>query len=179
MPSVDAPALAYFGRAQSIAEDVVRSLAARKKTIAAVESCTSGLASDFITRVPGASNVFWGSFITYSSDAKVKLVGVSEELIKEHGEVSRPVALAMAEGALEKSGAFWVFSVTGFAGPGGGTTSAPVGTVWIAVAGRDGTEKEAFRSTAKMFSFTGSRNEVREAAAAAALETLLERINST
>ncbi|MCL2205633.1 MAG: CinA family protein [Treponema sp.] len=179
MPSILTPALAYFGKAQLLAEEVVRSLAVRQKTIAAAESCTSGLASDFITRVPGASKVFWGAFVAYTTDAKIKQIGVSEELIREHGEVSRPVALAMAEGALEKSGASWTFSVTGFAGPGCGSADAPVGTVWIAISGRNEKAQDSFWSDAKMFSFSGSRNEVREAAAAAALETLLDRINRT
>jgi len=170
------PALAYFGRAQALAEEVVRSLAARKKKIAVAESCTAGLASDFITRVPGASNVFWGSFVTYTSDAKIKMLGVPEELIEAYGEVSRPVALAMAAGALEKSDASWTFSVTGIAGPGGGSAGVPVGTIWVAVAGRDG---DYSWSEAKKFFFVGGRNEVREAAAAIALQELLERINRT
>ena len=177
MPNETIPALAYFGRASVFAEEIVRGLAARKKMIAAAESCTAGLASDFITRVPGASNVFWGSFVSYSSSAKIKMLGVQEELINEHGEVSRPVALAMAERALEKSGASWAFSITGFAGPGGGNARAPVGTVWIGIAGRDGTG--GLWSEAKMFFFVGDRNEVREAAAAVALQELLERINCT
>jgi len=163
-------------RTLDLAEEIVKSLSARKKTIAAAESCTAGLASDFIARIPGASNVFWGSFVTYTADAKIRMLGVPEKLIKEHGVVSRPVALAMAEGALEKSGAFWAFSVTGFAGPGGDGT-VPVGAVWIAVAGRDGELSGSLRSEAKMHHFSGSRNEVREAAAAAALQELLERIN--
>ena len=169
------PALEYFGRASVLAEEIVRGLAARKKMIAAAESCTAGLASDFITRVPGASNVFWGSFVTYSPEAKVKMLGLQEELIEEHGEVSRPVALAMAEGALEKSGASWAFSITGFAGPSGGSAGAPVGTVWVGLAERDGTG--VVRSEAKMFFFVGDRNEVREAAATVALQELLERVN--
>ena len=178
MPSDAIPALAYFGRAQDLAEEVVRSLAARQKKIAAAESCTAGLASDFITRVPGASNVFWGSFVTYTPDAKVKMLGVPETLIEEHGDVSRSVALAMAAKALEKSGASWAFSVTGIAGPGGGCAEVPVGTVWIGVAGRNG-EPGCFWSEAKKFFFIGGRNEVREAAAAIALQELLERINRT
>jgi len=170
------PALTYFGRAPVIAEEVVRSLAARNKIVAAAESCTSGLASDFITRVPGASGVFWGSFIAYTTDAKIRFLDVPEDLIQKHGAVSRPVALAMAENALKKSGAFWAFSVTGFAGPDGGSEETPVGTVWTAVAGRDGISPGCLYSDAKMFLFVGGRNEVREAAAAVALQELLERI---
>jgi len=178
------PAALYLGRAPVLAEELVKTLTARKKMIAAAESCTAGLAADFIARIPGASNVFWGSFVTYTADAKIKMLGVPEKLIKEHGAVSRPVALAMAEGALEKSGACWAFSVTGLAGPGGdsgapmGTpagvpTEIPVGTVWIGIAGRGA----AAGPEAKVFLFSGSRNEIREAAAAVALQELLKRIN--
>ena len=176
----------YLGRAPALAGKLVKELGARGKTIAAAESCTAGLASDFIVRVPGASAVFWGAFVTYTADAKSVMLGVPGKLIKKYGEVSRPVALAMAEGALEKSGACWAFSVTGLAGPGGESPKTPsgvqtpqgvpVGTVWIGVAGRDGKLKNALRSDARMFLFNGSRNEVREAAAAAALEELLNRI---
>ena len=158
---------------RSLAEEVVKSLALRKKTIAAAESCTAGLVADFIARVPGASEVFWGSFVCYTADAKHRMLGVPRQLIEKYGAVSRPVALAMAEGALERSGAFWAFSVTGLAGPDGDGTNTPVGTVWIGIAGRE----EQPGSEAKKFLFSGSRNEVREAAAAAALEELFERIN--
>jgi len=182
VPDDTIPALAYTGLAPALAEDVVRCLAARKKMIAAAESCTAGLASDFIARVPGASNVFWGSFVSYTPDAKQKMLGVQAELLEKHGAVSRPVALAMAGSALEKSGAFWAFSITGFAGPDGG--ELPVGTVWVGIAGRDGRPLDGkpsgcVYSDAKMFHFGGSRNEVREAAAAVALQELLERINRT
>ena len=156
---------------------MVKILAGQKKTISAAESCTAGLASSFIGGVPGASDVFWGSFVSYTADTKVRLLGVPEELIEKYGVVSQPVALAMAEGALERSGAFWAFSVTGLAGPGGGSAEVPVGTVWIGISGREGKASSPWCSEAKVFLFTGSRNEIREAAAAAALQALLERIN--
>jgi PncC family amidohydrolase len=152
--------------------------------IAAAESCTAGLAADLIARVPGASRVFWGSFVTYSPDAKTRMLGVSGELLKKEGAVSRAVALAMVEGALEKSGASWAFSITGLAGPAGshaggmaGDSSAadvPIGTVWVGIAGKGG--GKGIQSGAKMFRFTGSRNEVREAAAKTALEEVLKKI---
>ena len=157
------------------AEEIVRILASGGEIIAAAESCTAGLAADLIARVPGASRVFWGSFVTYSPDAKVRMLGVSGELIKKEGAVSRGVALAMAEGALNKSGASWAFSITGLAGPAGDNSEVPVGTVWIGIAGKDC--DKGIKSGAKMFRFTGSRNEVREAAAKAALEEVLKNIN--
>jgi len=101
---------------------------------------------------------------------------VDESLIREHGEVSRPVALAMAEGALGKSGASMAFSITGLAGPDGDAAGNPVGTVWIGFAGFEDKTFCRLQPEAKLFRFTGSRNEVREAAAAVALEEVLERI---
>jgi PncC family amidohydrolase len=148
-------------------------------TIAAAESCTAGLAADLIARVPGASRVLWGSFVTYTADAKIKMLGVPKELIETHGAVSRSVALAMAEGAREKSGASWAFSVTGLAGPGGDgdPNGPPIGTVWMAFAGPAESNGAAgsVRSEAKQCRFSGSRNEVREAAAFAALTELLNK----
>ena len=158
-------------RAAILAEELVRILAAGNMNMAAAESCTAGLASDCIARIPGASKALWGSFVCYTADAKEKMLGVSESLIREFGVVSEPVALAMAEGALGKSGASWAFSVTGFAGPGGDSAGVvPVGTVWIGIAGRN------IKTRAKKFLFPGSRSDVREAAAMAALGELLETV---
>jgi len=132
-----------------------------------------------IASVPGASGVFWGSFVTYRVEAKTEMLGVSGDLIQKEGAVSRAVALAMAEGALKKSGASWAFSITGLAGPGNADGLArdffdvPIGTVWIGIAGKE------IQSEAILFRFTGSRNEVRKTAAAAALKEVLERILET
>ena len=150
----------------SLGGELVRLLTARRQMIVFAESCTAGLAADMVARFPGASGVLWGSFVTYTADAKTRMLGVPKALIEEHGAVSRPVALAMAEGALGRSGASWALSITGFAGPGGDR----VGTVWIGLAGMGG------EPTAKNMLFKGSRNEVRAAAATAALEELMERI---
>jgi PncC family amidohydrolase len=154
-------------------EEIIKILASGGKMIAAAESCTAGLAADLIARVPGASAVFWGSFVTYSPDAKTRMLGVSGELIKKEGAVSRGVALAMAEAALGKSGASWAFSITGLAGPAGDSSEVPIGTVWVGIAGKSG---KGIQSGAKMFRFSGSRNEVREEAAKAALKEVLEKI---
>jgi len=154
----------------SAAEEIVKILTARGEIIVAAESCTAGLAADLIAGVPGASGVFWGSFVTYRAEAKTEMLGVSGDLIQKEGAVSRAVALAMAEGALKKSGASWAFSVTGLAGPTGEDSDVPIGTVWIGIAGKE------MQSEAIMFRFTGSRNEVRKTAAAAALKEVLERI---
>ena len=106
------------------------------------------------------------------------MLGVSGELIKKDGAVSRSVALAMAEGALRKSGASLAFSITGLAGPANGSaedaSEVPIGTVWIGIAGKSG--GKGIQSEANMFRFEGSRNKVREAAAKAALEEVLRKI---
>ena len=167
-------------RAEYIAGEIVKNLSAAGKMIAAAESCTAGLAADLIARIPGASKVLWGSFVTYTADAKQKMLGVPEGLIHEFGAVSRPVALAMAEGALLKSSAHYAFSITGLAGPDGDESGNPVGTVWIGFAARDETGGPRMAGAAwkeaKEFRFKGSRNEVRKAAAMAALKEILERI---
>jgi PncC family amidohydrolase len=153
------------------AEVLVETLAASSLTLAAAESCTAGLVADLVAQVPGASRVFWGSFVTYSVDAKIKLLGVDPVTIQRHGAVSRETALAMAEGAREKSGADAAVSVTGIAGPDGDGSGQPVGTVWIGIA-RKGTPAEAV-----CYCYTGDRNAIRKAAAAGAIAELLKRMN--
>ena len=166
-----------------LAEELVKILSSRGKTIAIAESCTAGLVSDFLARVPGASKVLWGSFVTYTADAKTKMLRVPDALIKAHGEVSRPTALAMAKGALKKSRANMAFSVTGYAGPGGSENqpgnphNVPTGVVWIGSAYREDSPPNRLRAEAKMFTFVGSRNEVRRAAAAAVLEEIFQKVN--
>lgn len=165
-----------------LAEKIVKTLSGRGETVAAAESCTAGLAADTIARIPGASKVFWGSFVSYTEDAKIKMLGVSGNCLKEYGAVSRETALAMAEGALEKSGASWAFSITGLAGPDGDGSDTQVGTVWVAVSERGdvsegslrpgGLQAGAFKTETRKFFFSGRRDEVREAAAFAALEML-------
>jgi PncC family amidohydrolase len=155
----------------SSAETLIETLAAASLTMAAAESCTAGLVADLVAQVPGASRVFWGSFVTYSVDAKIRLLGVDAGTIHRHGAVSRETALAMAEGALEKSGTDAAVSVTGLAGPDGDGSGQSVGTVWIGIA-RRGLPAEAVCAV-----LTGDRNAIRRAAAAGAIAELLKRIN--
>ena len=156
-----------------LAEKLVKTLIKNKLTLAAAESCTGGLASEYLTRIPGASAVFWGSFITYTPDAKTKMLGIPGRKIEKYGAVSEPVALAMALGALKRSGASIAFSVTGLAGPGNDGSGTPVGTVWIGVADYVSQSCEA-----KSFLFHGSRGGIREAAAAAAFREILKMIKT-
>jgi nicotinamide-nucleotide amidase len=129
-------------------EDVVVGLlTAKKATLAIAESCTGGLLSNRITDVPGSSLVFIEGNVTYSNDAKMRTLGVSAALLSTVGAVSEEVASAMAEGALQRSGATYALSTTGIAGPDGGTDQKPVGTVFIGLAGRGSdtlVEKEFF-----------------------------------
>ncbi len=106
--------------------------------IATAESCTGGLVAAALTSVPGSSSVFERGFVTYSNQSKTELLGVEAALIEEHGAVSEQVARAMAEGVLERSRADLAVSVTGIAGPGGGSRKKPVGLVHFACAARDG-----------------------------------------
>lgn len=129
----------------SMEKTVVRLLKKRSMTCAIAESCTGGLISHRITNVPGASEVFTHGYVTYSNEAKVEILDVSNNSIGHHGAVSEVVAIEMAEGALRRSGADIAVAVTGIAGPSGGMEGKPVGTAWIAVAIADGTS-EAFKT---------------------------------
>jgi nicotinamide-nucleotide amidase len=114
---------------------IIRLLTERKATLALAESCTGGCIAHRLTNVPGASAVLLAGLVTYSNQAKQKFLGVRAETLAQHGAVSEPVAREMAEGARKETGADYALSVTGIAGPGGGTPAKPVGTVFIGLAG--------------------------------------------
>lgn len=140
-------------------------LARQQATVAVAESCTAGLVASQLATVPGASAWLRGGAVAYVNDAKVKLAGVDAALLAKHDAVSQPVAQALAQGIRGKLGASWGVGVTGYAGPTGGTDAAPLGTVFVSVAGPLGTLSERHR-------FSGDRERVRQFAAAAALELL-------
>ena len=139
-------------------------------TLALAESCTGGLVSERLTRVPGSSDYFLGGAVTYTNELKTRLVGVPPELIAEHGAVSEPVARAMAEGVRRALGSDWGIGITGVAGPGGGSEAKPVGTVHIALAGSDGTTGH------RKVRFPGDRERIRWFASQIALEMLRRRL---
>jgi nicotinamide-nucleotide amidase len=121
------------------AETLLAACRAQPLKLATAESCTGGLIAATLTEVAGSSDVFERGFVTYSNEAKVELLGVPANFIEKHGAVSEAVAQAMAEGALKYSRADISVSVTGVAGPSGGTTTKPVGLVHLAAARKGGT----------------------------------------
>jgi nicotinamide-nucleotide amidase len=129
----------------SLASVVLEALRRRGESLAVAESCTGGGLGAALAAIPGASDVFLGGVIAYADRLKQGLLGVPAELLERHGAVSDPVACAMAEGARRTTGSDWALAVTGIAGPGGGSSSKPVGLVHIALAGPDGTRSEPIR----------------------------------
>ena len=134
-------------------------------TIATAESCTGGLLSDAIVREAGSSEWFVGGFVTYTNKMKQMQLGVEEELIEQYGAVSAQVASAMCQGVCQMTNAELGISITGVAGPTGGTEEKPVGTVWIACSFQGEVK-------AKQFCFSGTRNQIRRRASQSALQML-------
>lgn len=137
-------------------------LKARGLTIAAAESCTGGLLLGRLTEIPGSSAWVIGGVVAYANEVKVRDLGVPPALIEEHGAVSEPVAIAMANGVRERLGADLAVAITGIAGPSGGTDAKPVGMVVIAATG--------LGERVRTFNFTGDRRMVRALSTAAALD---------
>jgi nicotinamide-nucleotide amidase len=131
-------------RDEPIEATLGRLLREKKKTLCTAESCTGGYISHLITSLPGASEYYEGSFITYSYNAKELLLHVDEKTLNEKGAVSEEVVLQMASGALDKIKADYVVAVSGILGPGGGTPEKPVGTVWMAFGSRRKLETRKF-----------------------------------
>jgi len=135
--------------------------------LAVAESCTGGMISDRITNVRGSSDYFLGGIVAYAYEVKASLLNVSWETLKLHGAVSRETVLEMARGARKALNADVAASVSGIAGPDGGTIDKPIGTVWIAITAPEG---EWTRS----FQFSGDRLEIKSSSTEAALQFLLD-----
>jgi nicotinamide-nucleotide amidase len=145
----------------------------RHAILSVAESCTGGGLGALLTETPGSSAVFEMGFLTYSNQAKIDLLGVPSEVLEAHGAVSEETALAMARGCLERSGASYACSITGIAGPDGGTPDKPVGTVWIAVAGAASSMPSGLAEAhARRFRFRGDRHTVRRRSALSALNLI-------
>jgi len=156
---------------ETLEEVVGMYMVMKQKTLATAESCTGGLLSERITRVPGSSEYYLGGAVCYSNELKSRFAGVSPRLLETYGAVSKPVAQALAEGIRLKTKASIGIGITGIAGPGGGAGEKPVGMVFIALADERGTEVREFH-------FPGDRERVRLLSSQFALEMLRRRIRN-
>lgn len=146
--------------ARSLEKVIVDLLSSRGETLATAESCTGGFLANRITNIAGASRVFLAGIVTYANEAKVRELGVDADLIRRHGAVSHEVAAAMAKGALNVTGANHALATTGIAGPEGGTDEKPVGTVYAALATKEGfarVERHRFPTDRETFKFLASQ----------------------
>lgn len=150
-----------------LASRVIEIFREKGLSLALAESCTGGMIAETITNVAGASDIFYGSAVTYVNSAKEHILGVAHETLEKHGAVSSECAEEMACGARRVYGADVAMSVTGIAGPGGGSEAKPVGTVWFGLATKDGAE--TFRRR-----FDGDRAAVRRQTVEEVLRRLAE-----
>jgi len=152
---------------QQLELQIGKVLRERKFKLALAESCTGGLVSDRITNIPGSSEYFLGGIVAYAYEVKVALLNVSWDTLNAHGAVSQEVVLEMAHGARKILNSDIAASISGIAGPGGGTLSKPVGAVWLALAAPDG-------EWTREFHFSGDREQVKSSSADAALQFILD-----
>lgn len=141
----------------NISEKTVNYLLKRKETITSAESCTGGLISTFITEIPGSSDCFKGGLCTYTEAAKTTLLGIPGDKIRHHGVVSRFIAIEMAKSIQGLLSSDFAVSTTGIAGPSGGSTLTPIGTVWYGIASPSSCE-------AFCLHLSGNRNKIRKEA---------------
>lgn len=160
-----------FERAQQTAAELVPCAARASLTVCTAESCTAGLVTATIADVAGASDVLRGGAVTYVNEIKHEMLGVRQDTLDHEGAVSRSCASQMASGTRARFSSDIGVSVTGFAGPGGGTAEEPVGTVYLGISSARGTQVERHV-------FPGDRACVRMAACARALEMLLEEVQA-
>lgn len=154
------------------AEELVKAFRRAKKTFGTAESCTGGLISKSVTDVAGASEIYVGSVVSYANSVKAGLLGVSEKTLASVGAVSADCAMQMALGARESLGVDVAVSVTGIAGPGGGTDEKPVGLVYVAVCFDDD------KVVCQKCNFTGPRADVRRQSAVAAMEMAINAVSN-
>lgn len=157
---------------QRLAGSVGARLVAQHVTLVTAESCTGGWIAKVCTDVPGSSDWFAGGVVAYSNALKTGLLGVAGSLLAEQGAVSEPVVRGMALGALQRTSATVAVAVSGVAGPAGGTSAKPVGTVWLAWAWREA--DGSFRIESHLDHFAGDREAVRRRTVYRALQRLLE-----
>ena len=153
------------------AEEIINIMREKKLTLGTVESATGGLIAHLITGVPGSSDVFRGSIVSYSNEVKRKIVGVRDLTLQEYGAVSLQVAMVMAKGGRKVLGVDICIADTGIAGPGGATPGKPIGLFYLGLAHQDGT-------LTRQFLFKGTREENKQQAAQAALMWVMEYLTS-
>lgn len=165
-----------FAETPPVEERIGDALREAGETVAVAESCTGGLVGSLLTDVPGSSDYFDRSLVTYSYDAKMELLGVDREALDAEGAVSEPVARQMARGARDTAGTDWAVATTGVAGPTGGTPEKPVGTVYVGVAhGADWGTGDSW-ARVERYEFDGNRLQVKEQIARQALRDALAAI---
>ena len=152
-------------------QELIESLRDRKPTVSFAESCTGGALSSFLTEQPGISDIFLGSVVSYSNEAKVDLLGVRRDTLMHEGAVSEAVARQMAHGVRRQLKTDWSIAITGIAGPSGGTPGKPVGTVCFAIVGT------GFEDSRKEF-FSGDRKAIQLAAVDFAVNWLCEILDN-
>jgi len=163
--------MALDAAALLLAEQLGEALLRARATLAVAESCTGGGIGYLVTAIPGSSNWFDRGFVTYSNAAKEEMLGVPADTLSRHGAVSEETAAAMATGALERSHADFSVSVTGVAGPDGGSDDKPVGTVCFGWSARGGETR-----TARIV-FDGDRAEVRQRSILMAVQGVIDRVD--
>ena len=155
----------------ALSAQLIKTARAQNVTLATAESCTGGLIGAAITATAGSSSIFHGGIIAYHNDVKINLLGIDPNSLDTDGAVSETIAVQMARGCRERLGVDIAVSVTGVAGPDGGSEDKPVGTVWIGLATQNGT-------TAKLHNFPDmSRNKVRDYTCLAALKTCIQTLS--
>jgi len=159
----------YSTSEATLEEVIVELLTKRKETVALAESCTGGLLANRITNVPGASAVLLAAYVPYANQAKIDLLDVDQKLIERHGAVSESVARALAESARIRARSTYALATTGIAGPTGGSSEKPIGTVYIALA-------SSGETTVKRFFFPSDRKTFKELAAQAGFDLLRRRL---
>lgn len=155
--------------------EVGKALIKRKSTLTTAESCTGGWIAKVITDIAGSSDYYQRGFVTYSNQAKHEMIGVDEQALLQYGAVSEVVVSQMAEGALMAANSDFAISVSGIAGPGGGSVEKPVGLVWFGFAAKHNAK---IHMTTKSQIFEGTREQVRASAVIYALESVLKEINN-
>jgi len=144
---------------------------ANKVRISTAESCTGGLVASCLTSIEGASNYFNCGFVSYSDESKIQMLGVDYAIINKFGAISAETAIAMARGTLKKSGSELVVTITGIAGPSGGSILKPIGTVYFGIG-------SILKIDSYLYNFTGARQTIRYQACTKALELLLNALRA-